>query len=371
MNCWLSQEKTQRRPHQKCSLFRLGGDEFAIIITQANERDIEYVARSVSEAFYQPFELKTINPAGLVEVGVSIGISTFPVQASTDTDLIRYADLAMYEAKRTAQPYVYFTKGLAHLSEEELYLGSVLRTAINHNQMVLEYQPKLNLKTNKIVGAEALLRWEHPILGRVMPDRFIGVAEQQGLINSITEWVIARATADIVEACKQGLNLESVAVNISPFSVINGNLLVTISKSLASTGVDPASLIVEVTETSIQHKSDALIKILICLEVLGIGISIDDFGTGQSSLLYLKYLPTTEIKIDKSFVLNILKSKQDYAIVRSLISLAHDLGCSVCAEGVETEEIRRALIELGCDTAQGYLISKPVALASMVKTFGD
>lgn len=351
----------------KCLLTRLGGDEFAICISEATDRDVEYVARSVSDLFSSPFELNS----GMVEVGVSIGIATYPVQAQNSGDLTRYADLAMYESKRTAQPYVFFVNSLAHSSEEELYMGSILRSALDRNQMALEYQPKLDLKTNRVIGAEALIRWDHPILGRVMPDKFIPIAEQQGIINPITDWVLNTALKDLNVARTAGLGLKTISVNISPFSVINGNLLITISKSLAATSVDPSSLIVEVTETSIQHKSEALIKILICLEVLGIGISIDDFGTGQSSLLYLKYLPTTEIKIDKSFIKNICHNSQDHAIVSSLISLAHNIGCTVCAEGVETEETRQALTELGCDTIQGWLISKSAPMNELVKAFGD
>lgn len=351
----------------RCTLARLGGDEFGVCITKATDLDIEYVARTISELFYAPFELST----GSVEVWAAVGIATYPVQASSLKDLTRYADLAMYEAKRTAQPYVFFVNSLVHNSEEELYIGSLLRTALERNQMVVEYQPKWDLKTKKVVGAEALVRWDHPILGRVMPDRFVPLAEQQGLINPITEWVLATALRDLTIARNAGLALQTISVNISPFSVVNGNLLITISKTLTAAAVDPASLTIEVTETSIQHRTEALIKVLVCLEVLGIGISIDDFGTGQSSLLYLKYLPTTEIKIDRSFVRNICNNRQDHAIVRSLITLAHDIGCSGCAEGVETEDVRDALLELGCDVIQGWLVSKAVPMRDLVKNFGE
>ena len=351
----------------RCTLARLGGDEFGICITKATDLDIEYIARAISELFYKPFELTS----GSVEVGAAVGIATYPVQATSLKDLTRYADLAMYEAKRTAQPYVFFVNSLVHNSEEELYIGSILRTALERNHMVVEYQPKLDLGTKKVVGAEALVRWDHPILGRVMPDRFIPIAEQQGLINPITEWVLMTALRDLTIARAQGLPLETISVNISPFYVVNGNLLITISKTLTAAAVDPSALIIEVTETSIQHRTEALIKVLVCLEVLGIGISIDDFGTGQSSLLYLKYLPTTEIKIDRSFVRNICNNRQDHAIVRSLIMLAHDIGCEVCAEGVETEEVKDALVELGCDTIQGWLVAKAMPMRELVKAFGE
>lgn len=344
---------------------RIDGDEFGIILDGESDRVLD-VVESIIESFKEAFELENY----CAELSVTLGIAS-SADSDKATDLLRFAGLAMAEAKRTRKSWLKFKLGMENKGKADIPIRAALRNALDNDELVLEYQPKVAIPSLEPVGAEALIRWYHPAWGRVAPDKFIPSAEQQGMICRITDWVVKRAILDLRVMRSMGVPLKSISVNVSPYSVINGEVLTSIAEGLAQGQVEAHELVVEITETSIQIDSVQLIKMLTALDTVGVKISIDDFGTGQASLVYLKYLPTSEIKIDKTFINTMLASHQDYSIVKALIELAHDIGCTVCAEGVEDKETLEALVQLKCDTVQGYYIAKPLSIEAFSRQFGN
>jgi diguanylate cyclase (GGDEF)-like protein/PAS domain S-box-containing protein len=336
---------------------RLGGDEFAIVLPSVdNEAAAELTARKLLQALEGRFMIE----GEAIEVGGSIGIALFPDHGQDADTLLRRADVAMYVAKRAKSGYSsYALEQDTHISSR-LALLAELRPAIDHGELVLHYQPKVEIRSRRIVGVEAVVRWEHPRHGLMMPDQFIPLAEQSGLIRRLGLWVLKSALKQCKAWQEAGLDLK-VAVNLSMRNLHDPQLPETIDEILKRYGVPAELLQVEITETTLMADPEHAIKLLTSLDTMGVKLSIDDFGIGYSSLAYLRKLPAEEIKIDKSFVLDMVTEENDAVIVRSTIDLGHNLGMRVVAEGVENQETWDLLGSLECDLAQGYFMSIPQA----------
>ena len=356
-------------------LARLGGDEFVMLLQGLSEiQDAALVAQKIQVALSQPFQLEEHE----VFAAASIGIALYPSDATDADSLIRCADCAMYQAKEQGAGYQFYQPELEGLSAERLVLENSLRKAMERGELLLYYQPKVDLANGTVIGLEALLRWAHPTKGMISPDQFIPLAEETGLIVPIGEWVLRTACLQIKDWQQKGI-LIPVAINLSArqfrhLSTVSetreGNhreghaergLVETIDKVLSETGVDPSSLELEITESILMQNISMAANILQALSGKGMRIFIDDFGTGYSSLSYLKRLPIDTIKIDKSFVRDITTDQDDAAIVATIIAMARSLRLKVVAEGVETREQFDFLLEHGCDAMQGYLYSQPLA----------
>ncbi len=342
------------------TLARLGGDEFAFLLPKIQEIDnIQIFAKKIQKALKTPFVLEKMT----LDVQASIGIVSFPEHGQDVDTLIQRADVAMYVAKQdSASSFKVYSPKLDQYNPFRLTLMGELRVAIEQNDLVLHYQPKVESNSLDVVAVEALVRWQHANHGLIPPDEFIPLAERTGLIKDLTLWVLKKALRQIDDWHKKGLKIE-MAVNVSSICLLDPEFPDTVTGLLASLDVAPKYLILEITETTLMSEPERSLEILFRLAKMGIQISIDDFGTGYSSLGYLKKMPATEIKIDKSFVLDMLESENDLAIVKATIQLAHNLGLKVVAEGVENRDICLKLKELECDVQQGFYISKPVPSA--------
>jgi diguanylate cyclase (GGDEF)-like protein len=336
---------------------RLGGDEFAVMLPSVRDSDHALeVAHKLLDSLRRSFEIDGLS----LEVGASIGIACFPEHGEDGETLLQRADIAMYVAKSAhAGARLYEIEHDQH-SVQRLALAGELRRAIEHDELLLHYQPKIDVATGRIVGAEALCRWQHPSLGLIMPADFVPMAEHTGLITPLTKRVLEIALAQIAAWRDVGRHL-SVAVNLSARSFLDSQLLEEdLPALIAEHGIDPALLELEITESMIVGDPQRARGVLENLHALGVTLAIDDFGTGYSSLAYLRELPVDEIKIDRSFVLEMKGDRSGETIVRSIIDLAHNLGLRAVAEGVEDQALLTRLTELGCDTAQGYHISRPL-----------
>ena len=339
---------------------RLGGDEFAILLPHASEPDATAFAARIHEALEQPFELGGFS----LEVKASVGVAVFGEHGEDADALLQHADVAMYVAKGAHAGTAVYSAEQDTNDAERLALAGELRRAIEREELVVHYQPKADLETGRIVGVEVLVRWIHPERGFIPPDAFIGIAERTGLIKPLSRYVLRSAIDQCAAWAAAGLDLH-VAVNLTIPDLLDLELPDRIAALLADAGVPADRLELEVTESTILADPFRVRGVIDRLNELGVGFAIDDFGTGYSSLAYLKQLPVQTIKIDRSFVLDMLESESDAAIVRSTIDLARNLGLRVVAEGVETEAMWDALREQGCTLAQGYLISKPVSAADL------
>jgi EAL domain-containing protein (putative c-di-GMP-specific phosphodiesterase class I) len=291
----------------------------------------------------------------------SIGISVFPEDGEDGDTLLCNASAATEYAKSSGRnTYRFYSAELNHASRERLTIENQLRRSIERNELVLHYQPKIDLQSDRVVGAEALLRWNHPELGLVMPERFIPVAEESGLIVDIGEWVIEQACAQMAEWRAAGRGNVRVAVNVSRNEMVGGGVVRATRRAMQRYGIARGQLVIELTESMLMDRIEVTSQQLRDLRELGAEVSIDDFGTGYSSMNYLKRFPVDELKIDRSFVAGMPGDKADVAIVRAIIVLAHSLGMRVVAEGVETQAQRDLLRELACDVFQGYLCSEPL-----------
>ena len=335
---------------------RLGGDEFAVLLPSVPERAYATdVAEKILGELRRSFEIDGLT----LEVGASIGIACYPAHGRDVQTLVQRADIAMYVAKGDhSGAELYETEQDRH-SVQRLALAGELRRAIENDELVLHYQPKVDVATGRVVGLEALTRWQHPSLGLIMPDEFVPMAEHTGLITPMTKQIMNLALQQVARWHAQGQRI-SVAVNLCARSFLDSQLLDDIPELLATWRVDPSLLELEITESMIVGDPERARAVLDHLNRLGITLAIDDFGTGYSSLAYLKQLPVDEIKIDKSFVLQMSTSANDETIVRSIIDLAHNLNMRAVAEGVEDQAILGRLKELGCDIAQGYHIARPL-----------
>jgi diguanylate cyclase (GGDEF)-like protein len=340
------------------SLARLGGDQFGILMQPASNARAatDRVITLILDSFDSPF---SSNGKQLC-VNLTMGIACFPEDGTTEECLLTNAESAMHRAKRNGLPYQYFDPQNDISPVDQLRYSGQIGAALENNEFMLHYQPQVDLQTSKITGVEALLRWEHPVEGTVMPQRIIPVAEQLGMITPITNWVLVTA----LKQCKQwscdGMHIP-VAINVSARSFLNPRLLEKIQWSLYEAETDGKCLEIEVTEATLMQDVAGATRVLNRLSDMGVTIAIDDFGTGYSSLSNLKQLPIHTLKIDQSFIIDVAFDQQDVAIVRSIIDLGHNLGYKVVAEGVENRMAWDILNELGCDIAQGFHISKPLA----------
>lgn len=340
---------------------RLGGDEFAVILPNVNDpSQATMLARRLLNTLQQPFVVES----QVLEVGASIGIAIYPAHGTDVRTLLRRADVAMYAAKEAQVGYVTHRDEQDAHTPDNLSLVVEMRDAIEKNEFALYYQPKMHLRSGLITRAEVLIRWQHPTRGLLSPAVFIPIAERTGLIRTITDWLLDHALEQCRKWQDEGVPLH-LAVNISAKSLQEQSLPAKIDALLNKWKVDPRFLKIEITESSIMADPAHALAIMSMLQSLGVRLSVDDFGTGYSSFTHLRQLPIDEIKIDKSFVLGMISSDADVAIVRTLIDLAHNLGKQVCAEGVEDEATFRLLHELGCDLAQGYWISPPMSTTDL------
>src|SRR4051794_25699153 len=342
---------------------RLGGDEFGVLLPDLpDDESASAVAQHLLVQMRDPFLIDGLT----LEVDASIGIACAPEHGSDVEQLNQRADIAMYAAKEGGRGHVMFEPQLDRYSPRRLSLAGSLRSAIADGEIVLFFQPKAELTTGKIVGVEALARWQHPRLGLIGPSEFVPIAEQTGLIGPLTSHVLEQALRQVREWFEQGEEL-SVAVNLSARSFLDAQLAVEIPRLLEATGVDARLLELEITESMLMLDPARAKATLERLSAIGLSLSVDDFGTGYSSLANLKRLPVDGIKIDKSFVIDMPHDASDAAIVRSTIDLAHNLGLRVVAEGVESHEAWRRLEDLGCDLAQGFHVSRPVPAEAMTR----
>lgn len=336
---------------------RLGGDEFAILLTNADETAARVVAARIAASLDQPF---LVHEQELL-LGVSIGIALYPDHGDDGETMLRYADIAMYVAKRGDQSIVLYAREHDLHSPDRLVLLNDLRRAIEDDELVVYYQPKVLLATRQVVGVEALVRWPHPTHGHVPPDTFIPLAESIGLIKQLTWQVLEKALRQHCHWRASGLTLD-IAVNLSPSSLRDPRFVETIIALLLLYNVQPARLRLELTENAIMSDHVHAAAVLRRLMAHGVHISIDDFGSGYSSLLYLKQLPVDELKIDKLFVQQMSTTESDTTIVATTIDLAHKLGLHVVAEGVEDGATMNLLSGMGCDVVQGYYIAPPLSI---------
>ena len=338
---------------------RLGGDEFAVILPDRDRKGITERANAFLRALEKPF---IINDS-TISVGASIGISIYPEHGDNPTDMLCRADSAMYSAKKLKQGIMVFEPANDHSPLGYLTMVTDLRKALENTEFELFYQPQIDLKTNTIIAVEALGRWVHPRYGVVKPDVFISELEQIGLIEKYTTWGIKTALKTAIAWRNAGHQLK-VSVNISVNDLLNPEFMQRLD-ALVGSKDDGELLTFEITENLFLSEYDRLFEVLEHIRYLGITLSIDDFGTGYSSLSRLKKLPVSELKIDQSFVKDMEKSQNDEVIVHSTIELAHNLGLSVVAEGVQSTDTLERLAVLGCDTAQGYVISEPLSTDQM------
>ena len=336
---------------------RLGGDEFAVLLRGVTPVQAMTCANKIMQSLQQPFVVDEIE----LSIDISIGITIFPDHGADANSLIQRADVAMYQAKQSSSGFMFYTPESDTYSLRRLILVGDLHHAIERNELMLHYQPKVDLVGQRVIGVEALLRWHHPTQGLIPPAEFIPLAEQSGLIRPLTAWVLRSALEQCEVWRKQGIQL-SVAVNISVRNLQDTQFALQVQKLLEDSGTKPSCLELEITESAMMADTGRAHTILHRLDAMGIRLSVDDFGTGFSSLAYLKSLPIGALKIDRSFVMNMNISENDAIIVRSTIRLAHDMGLRVVAEGVENQATLDALTALGCDTAQGYYLARPLPL---------
>ncbi|HHI94729.1 MAG TPA: EAL domain-containing protein [Gammaproteobacteria bacterium] len=356
-------ERLQMILRESDTVARLGGDEFAALLpTISHDEGVTIVAEKIVNALNKPITVEGRN----LSIGISIGLVRCPRDGDKATLLMQHADVAMYHAKRKGLGYVFYDKNMDSENLLELTMESDLRQAIENENIELYYQPKIDLQHNHITGAEALIRWEHDEHKHISPEKFIPLAEQTGLIQPLTEWVLEQALTQCAAWHKNNINI-GVSINLSAYSLNDIDLIDTIHHALATANIEPQWLTLELTETAIMSDANRALNTLSQINAMGVRLSVDDFGTGYSSLAYLKRFPVDEIKIDKSFVIDMLNDVSDAVIVRSTIDLAHNMGMEVVAEGIESQDAWDKLAELGCNLGQGYHMCRPCPAADFEK----
>lgn len=346
------------------TMARMGGDEFTVLLPNlSHAEDAARVARRIMEALAIPFQIG----GGEVFVSASIGIALYPIDGSDVATLIKNSDAAMYHAKNEGRNnYQFFTESMNKEAAAKLSLENDLRKAVSEEQLVLYYQPQIDIATRNIFGVEALIRWRHPQRGLVPPVEFIPLAEERGLIVAISEWVLRTACAQAQAWHQSGLRKITVAVNMASPSFKQENLLQVVTDALEGSGLEAKYLELEVTESIMVHDMKTVLPTLKALKDIGIHLSIDDFGTGYSSLSYLQHFPIDALKIDQTFVSDIDENRGS-AIVQAIIAMSASLNLTVIAEGVETESQAKFLLENGCHKMQGYLFSRPLPVDEMTR----
>jgi predicted signal transduction protein with EAL and GGDEF domain len=337
---------------------RFDGDEFALLLNRAaDSADLVETAQAIHEVFKAPFRLDGQD----VYVTASMGLSLFPANGEDSQTILRNAGAALYRAKKQGgNNHQFYAADMNALARKRLALEGGMRRAIQNGEFVTYYQPVLDLVSGEVVGSEALVRWQHPELGLLVPAKFIGLAEDTGLIRDIGDFVLRDACARTRAWQDRGFGRLRIAVNISARHFQDNNFLGRLVDILGETKLDPAYLELELTETSVMENTERAIKLLEQIRSWGIRVAIDDFGTGYSSLSYLKSLPIDTVKLDRSFVKGATSDPDDAALVMAIVTLAHNLKLKVIAEGVETDEQAGFLRLLRCDEAQGFLFGRPV-----------
>jgi len=341
---------------ERDSVAKIDGNVFGILV--ANTDDLsgaEQLARYIQKAMEPPFIVERLQ----VGVHSNVGIVNFPEHGEDVDTLVQKAGVALHMAQSSNKGYALYKSAFDNHSPQRLTLMSDLRHAIERNGLELFYQAKVSISTGKLYGAEALLRWNHPKYGFISPEEFVPMAERTRMIKQLTTWVLKQTFRDCAAWHKQGIDLK-ISVNLSTKDLQDPELPDLIAGIAASAAIKPEWIMLEITEGSVMNDPESALGIIERLHGMGYQFSIDDFGTGYSSLAYLKKMPLTELKIDKSFVMDIMTSDNDAVIVKATINLAHTLGLQVTAEGVESEEIMTILKEYGCDIAQGYFLNKPL-----------
>lgn len=340
---------------------RLGGDEFAVFLPKASEQEAVQAAQKIIKALELPIPLAELD----IPIATSVGITMFPSHGRSAMVLLQRADVAMYYAKRQRSGFAIYSQQIDPNSLRRLTMVGELRHAIDNDELLLHFQPKINVQTRTCCGVEVLVRWRHPQHGMMPPMEFVPLAEETGLIRPMTRWVLDSALHHWSIWNRKGHRI-SVAVNLSVRNLMDPKLEELVATQLKRWNVPAECLQLEITESDLMSDPERAIKVLSALDEMGIRLSIDDFGTGYSSLAYLKRLPVDELKIDKSFVMGMENDDNDAMIVDATIDLAHRLGLKVVAEGVENERVLGMLAKLNCDVAQGYFISRPVEQGALV-----
>ncbi len=340
---------------------RLGGDEFVIVLADLTQADdVDAIAGKISEALAQPVAIGERE----AYVGASIGISLYPRDGEHGEILLRNADMAMYRVKEHGRNSVrLFSPDMATMAIERVDMEGALRRAIERKELLLHYQPKIDLATRRIVGAEALVRWQHPQLGLVHPNEFIPLAEETGLVVPLGAWVMQEAFRQHAAWCKAGLPPLKLAINLSARQFRLENLPDLVAAALAESGAEASAFVFELTESMVMQDAERALLVMHSIKELGISLSLDDFGTGYSSLSYLRRFPIDEVKIDRSFVRDLHHDPDDAAIAAAVVALARTLGLRVVAEGVELEAQVKVLEHLNCDQVQGYFFGRPLDVA--------
>ena len=343
---------------------RLGGDEFVVLIEINDLEDAASVADKLVTAINQPVQINEYDFC----ISSSIGIAVFPENGVTEHDLLVNADAAMYHTKHTGRAgYRFFESSMNANAHNQLQFIQDLRNALKLDEFYLDYQPKFHAQDGSVAGAEALLRWKHPTRGIIKPDDFISIAAKTGLIDAIGEWVLDEACRQMREWHDAGYSTWKISVNLSACQFRQNNLTELVAEILLRHGLPPGCLILEVKESATLHNIEASLLTLKKLAQLGIEISIDDFGSGYSSLRYLKHMPAHELKIDREFIPELAHGTNDAAIVAAIISLGHALNLRIVGKGVETDKQQNCLTSLGCDILQGYLMGRPMSPLQFMK----
>ncbi len=351
-------ERIQSLLPEQALLFRLGGDEFAVVLEPARSReDVLKLARRISAAIAEPCEIAE----RCLHVTPSLGISCFPADGSDAQLLIRNADTAMYAAKAAGRNgYQFFADRMGAEVNQRLCLESELWQALAGNQLVLHYQPQFNLLTGRMVGVEALIRWQHPLRGLIGPNEFVPVAEECGLILSLGHWVLLNACRQAKIWLDEGQEVGEIAVNISPQQFRQPDFAQTVRAVLEETNLPAHRLELEITESTLMHSVEEAVAVFGELKAMGVRLAIDDFGTGYSSLSYLRQFPVNRLKIDRTFVADVERDADAAALVSSIVALGRSLGLELVAEGIENEAQADFLRILECDRGQGFLFQRPV-----------
>lgn len=352
---------------QEDTVARLGGDEFVVLLTELGSEQhlaatkAETVAEKIHQVLSEPFFLQNNIP---LTISSSIGVAIIGDEAETADDLLKFADTAMYEAKKEGRNTTrFYQEQMDQWIKKRLMMENALRNAIKNRELQLYYQPVIEIGSKKIIGAEALVRWHHPDMGMVMPDEMISIAEESKLILPIGEWIMEEACRQFVEWKKShplGAQLNRIAVNVSAIQFRQNDFVEKVVGIVNRTGIEPSMLEIELTESIIIDRFETIVTTMEALKEFGISISMDDFGTGYSSLAYLKRLPFSTLKIDRSFVRDVMQDKDDAALIETIVSMASAFKLDVIAEGVETRDQLTFLEKLGCRFFQGYLCSPPL-----------
>ena len=338
------------------TIARLGGDEFAVVLPGVNLEKAAALSNQMVGVMEESFQIEGND----LHLDISIGIAMFPEHGLESDTLLQHADVAMYVAKRSEGNYAVYDAAQDEYSMNRLMLTVELRKAVEAEQLVLHYQPKFSLAEQRVCGVEALIRWQHPDHGDLLPPNdFIPVAEQTGLIRPLTYWVLDTAFGQFSRWLQAGYHIP-IAINLSAKNLHDGEAYAQIRQLLTKWEIDAHNITLEITESSMMADPDRAFRVIEDLHSLGIQFAIDDFGTGYSSLAYLKRLPASEVKIDKSFVMDMIADENDRVIVKSTIDLANNMGLRPIAEGVEGKDIMEKLLELGCETVQGFYLCRPL-----------